>query len=164
MITEPLVEGEALWILPLSRRAKWQIGQSCPRSQTHWNILPTSSCGQPPTIDRPVTSNLRNKAPGLSVTNCKCSSYSSCIPSPTLHPPLPPSLSVSAQLEPAWPHWPTCSTASIMETSCFYFALRGWAAASHSHGSLVSVSMTRSEYEIHTVGSHFHRYSYAIYY
>lgn len=39
-----------LWISLFSLRAKWQIGQSCPRNQTHGNILPPSSCGQQPTI------------------------------------------------------------------------------------------------------------------
>lgn len=62
-----------------SLRAKWQIGQACPRSQTHGNILPPSSCGQRRTIDRPVTSNLRNKASGLTMTNGNCSTYSQCI-------------------------------------------------------------------------------------
>lgn len=63
----------------LSLRAKWQIGQPCPRNQTQGNILPPSSCGQPPTIDRPVTSNLGNNAPGLTMTNCNCFSYFKCI-------------------------------------------------------------------------------------
>lgn len=54
--------------------------------------------GSNPPYRRPVTSNLGNKASGLTMTYCNCCSYSKCI------------CIVFPQLDPVWPHWPTCST------------------------------------------------------